>query len=289
MNQDSLSVPSSSPTDFETDAAAIDVPHGEQDSYAPAAPEPDSDNELEEEDTPERSIPGGPGLPWEERKPPSQTMALEALEAINLLLFVPPAQGKRKRKIPKKINGWSRQHLTDISTFLNLYTAQGSNTRGQWMESSVQAALGIKGAGTRYGAARSLRSRAKKYILSREVPVNTFGTWAKSKLETHPELAEELKAHLVSIGKYVQASDIITFMNRADVHGKYNLAESVSLATAKRWMHALKFRWVKNHKGQYVDGHEREDVVRYRQEFFLPAWYKMEGRMRSWRGDNMDD
>jgi hypothetical protein len=54
-------------------------------------------------------------------------------------------------------------------------------------------------------------------------------------------------------------------------------------------MHALKFRWVKNHKGQYVDGHERDDVVRYRQEVFLPAWYQMEGRMRAWTGDNMDD
>ncbi|KAJ7785137.1 hypothetical protein DFH07DRAFT_3854, partial [Mycena maculata] len=54
-------------------------------------------------------------------------------------------------------------------------------------------------------------------------------------------------------------------------------------------MHALKFRWVKNHKGQYVDGHERDDVVRYRQEVFLPAWYRMEGRMRAWTGDNMDN
>ncbi|KAJ7038487.1 hypothetical protein C8F04DRAFT_881469, partial [Mycena alexandri] len=102
------------------------------------------------------------------------------------------------------------------------------------------------------------------------------------------ELAEELKEHLVSIGN-VQATDIITFMNRSDVKAKYNLANTISLATAKRWMHALKFRWVTNHKGQYVDGHEREDVVRYQQEVFLPAWYKMEGRTRSWKGDNMED
>ncbi|KAJ7109763.1 hypothetical protein C8R43DRAFT_904628, partial [Mycena crocata] len=179
----------------------------------------------------------------------------------------------------------------DISALLNLYTGQRSKTRGQWTESSVQAvaAASKHNTSSRYGAARKLRERAKKYVLEREVPVNPFGAWAKSKLETHPELADELQEHLTSIGKYVQAHDIITFMNRADVQARYNLSNTISLPTAQRWMHALKFRWVKDHKGQYVDGHEREDVVRYRQEVFLPAWYKMEGRTRSWKGDNMED
>ncbi|KAJ6617501.1 hypothetical protein B0H10DRAFT_1714855, partial [Mycena sp. CBHHK59/15] len=89
------------------------------------------------------------------------------------------------------------------------------------------------------------------------------------------ELVEELKEHLVNIGKYVQAHDIITFLNRPGIQGKYDLQNIISIAMAKRWMHALKFRWVKNHKGQYVDGHEREDVVHYCQEVFLPAWYQM--------------
>ncbi|KAJ7904147.1 hypothetical protein B0H13DRAFT_1512662, partial [Mycena leptocephala] len=100
--------------------------------------------------------------------------------------------------------------------------------------------------------------------------VNPFGKWAKSKLETHPELAVELKEHLLSLGKYVQARDIVTFLSQPDIQVKHNLDDTIHLATAKRWMHALKFRWVKNHKGQYVDGHECADVVRYRQEVFLP-------------------
>ncbi|KAJ7745477.1 hypothetical protein DFH07DRAFT_718837, partial [Mycena maculata] len=100
--------------------------------------------------------------------------------------------------------------------------------------------------------------------------VNPFGTWAKSKLETHPELAEELKEHLVSIGKYVQARDIVNFLNWPDMQTKHNISESIHISTAQHWMHALKFRWVKNHKGQYVDGHERADVVQFRQEVFLP-------------------
>ncbi|KAJ6613997.1 hypothetical protein B0H10DRAFT_2046530 [Mycena sp. CBHHK59/15] len=141
------------------------------------------------------------------------------------------------------------------------------------MDSSVQAVAAAKGgAATRYSAACRLRDRTRKFVLEREVPVNTFGTWAKSKLETHPELTDELKEYLVGISKYVQAQDIITFMNWDDIQAEFNLSNTISLATAKRWMHVLKFRWVKNHKGQYVNGHEWENIVRYWQEVFLPSW-----------------
>ncbi|KAJ6610487.1 hypothetical protein B0H10DRAFT_1713763, partial [Mycena sp. CBHHK59/15] len=90
------------------------------------------------------------------------------------------------------------------------------------------------------------------------------------------ELAEELKAHLMAIGKYCQAQYIITFLNRPKVQGAYNLKNTIHISTAQHWMHALKFCWVKNHKGQYVNGHKREDV------------YQMEGRTQTGTGDNLD-
>ena len=42
------------------------------------------------------------------------------------------------------------------------------------------------------------------------------------------------------------------------------------------------YRWKKNHKGQYVDGHERADVVHYQQNVFLPAMEQYEHRMQTW-------
>ena len=35
-------------------------------------------------------------------------------------------------------------------------------------------------------------------------------------------------------------------------------------------------------KGQYVDGHERSDVVAYCQQVFLPAWTHLQSRMQKW-------
>jgi hypothetical protein len=46
------------------------------------------------------------------------------------------------------------------------------------------------------------------------------------------------------------------------------------------------YRWKHNLKGQYVDGHERQDVVDYHQNIFLPAIMEFEGRMRRWTEDH---
>ena len=46
-----------------------------------------------------------------------------------------------------------------------------------------------------------------------------------------------------------------------------NLPRTISLRTANRWLHHLGFNPKSHKKGSYVDGHEREDVVKSRREF----------------------
>jgi hypothetical protein len=57
----------------------------------------------------------------------------------------------------------------------------------------------------------------------------------------------------------------------------------ISHSTAKRWMHKLGYRWTFQPGGQYVDGHERADVVNYRQNVFLPAMAEVESKIRAWK------
>jgi len=52
--------------------------------------------------------------------------------------------------------------------------------------------------------------------------------------------------------------------------------------TARRWLEKLGFSWRKIQKGIYVDGHERSDVVRYRQEVFLPAFNEIRPFLVAW-------
>ncbi|KAF9007327.1 hypothetical protein BDZ89DRAFT_1231838 [Hymenopellis radicata] len=53
----------------------------------------------------------------------------------------------------------------------------------------------------------------------------------------------------------------------------------LSERTARRWLVKLGFRRTVFRKGVYVDGHERPDVVKYRDEEFLPTMAKYERRM----------
>ncbi|KAF9062621.1 hypothetical protein BDP27DRAFT_1427678 [Rhodocollybia butyracea] len=66
---------------------------------------------------------------------------------------------------------------------------------------------------SRYGHSHTLRKRAREYTEKCEIPVNPFGFWAKSLLETHPGLRDNAMEHLISVGKYVQAHDIVLFLD----------------------------------------------------------------------------
>ncbi|KIK14399.1 hypothetical protein PISMIDRAFT_76078, partial [Pisolithus microcarpus 441] len=130
---------------------------------------------------------------------------------------------------------------------------------------------------------RKVRGWSTAFILDREdLPVSKYGgAWTKSRIHDE-DLKSELLTHLQSLGKYVTATAIIDYLGQPDVAKRYRLKKAISLATAERWMSGCGFRWTMARGGQYVDGHERDDVVTYRQSIFLPAWYALEPRMRRW-------
>ncbi|OAX30645.1 hypothetical protein K503DRAFT_751027, partial [Rhizopogon vinicolor AM-OR11-026] len=109
--------------------------------------------------------------------------------------------------------------------------------------------------------------------------MNIYGTWNSSILEEE-DFAQELLLHLQGIGKYVRAMDIVEYLDREEVKSRLKLTKTISLATAQRWMKNIGYRWSKTPTGQFVDGHERADVVEYRQVVFLPIWAELLSRTR---------
>jgi hypothetical protein len=57
--------------------------------------------------------------------------------------------------------------------------------------------------------------------------------------------------------------------------------------TAERRLHRAGYAWGKAPQGQYFNGHEREDVVSYRQTNYIDAWKKLESRMAVYTSDGM--
>lgn len=151
--------------------------------------------------------------------------------------------------------------------------------------SSKIAALGA-GYGASYG--KRLRRHIRKFINTDNLPENQYGTWNASVLEDE-DLATEITEHLQSKGKYMKADDIVQYLKVPEVQVRFNLDEPPSISTAQRWMKELGYRWALDPKGQYVDGHEREDVVHYRSHRFIPVWSRLEKRMRSFDSKTMTE
>jgi hypothetical protein len=63
---------------------------------------------------------------------------------------------------------------------------------------------------------------------------------------------------------------------------RLGLKKTITLRTTKQWMCIMEYCWQKEPKGQYVNGHEWEDVVNYWQSTFLPAWMKLQEKMRKY-------
>lgn len=211
--------------------------------------------------------------------PPSVADALAALKAIKLVLK-PRRECGIGSKDPR-IDLLLRGRLDLMKMFLWHFV---DSTDG-WIASSLAVAHAAERGPW---LARKLREWSRAYIKDRDcLPLNEYGRWNVSLLEDE-DLAQEIHLHLQGIGQYVKAMDIVHYLDTPEMKTRLKLKKTISLVTAQRWMRVMDYRWGKAPGGQYVDGHEREDVVEYRQLVFLPFWEKAGPSMRSWTKDIED-
>jgi len=70
------------------------------------------------------------------------------------------------------------------------------------------------------------------------------------------DLVLQINLHLQGIGKHIKAIDIVRFLSTPEMLKKLDWTKPITLCTAQVWMHKLGYRWTRDPKGQYVDGHE---------------------------------
>ncbi|KIJ30500.1 hypothetical protein M422DRAFT_187082, partial [Sphaerobolus stellatus SS14] len=101
------------------------------------------------------------------------------------------------------------------------------------------------------------------------------------------DFAQEIHLHLQSLeSKYFLAADVQRFLALPETHKKFQLEKIPSLRTVCCWLYAMSYHYGKVKNRMYVDGHERADVIEYRQSVFLPLWLQLEARMTTWTSDN---
>ncbi|KAF8990335.1 hypothetical protein BDQ17DRAFT_1433842 [Cyathus striatus] len=214
--------------------------------------------------------------PEDNSEPSGSSYALAALKCLHVII-----KPRRKTRYGYKDPGFdllTRQHLEDMRTALYMYT-EDKGPQITWKESSLFAAKAV-GHGEYY--AKQLRKWLRAFILDQtKLPENNYGAWKESMLE-HEDIAQELRLHLQSVGKHVCAQDIVDYLDLPDVKARLRLKKTVSLATAQRWMILMGYRWIQASNGQFVDGHEQPDVVKHRQEVFLPVWAQLVKFANKW-------
>jgi hypothetical protein len=97
--------------------------------------------------------------------------------------------------------------------------------------------------------------------------------------EIQGELTEKAK------GSFIKAKDICEIVES----DKFQILFAclgihkpcISKATAQRWLAKLKWHYSKKKNGMYIDGHERDNVVAYRQAFVY-QWVEYEVQFQIW-------
>ncbi|KAH8930390.1 hypothetical protein BT69DRAFT_1210451 [Atractiella rhizophila] len=64
--------------------------------------------------------------------------------------------------------------------------------------------------------------------------------------------------------------------------------EETFFPNAGKWLRREGFRWTEYKKGLYYDGHERPDVVEYRQKVFVPTFQSFLPRLREWSSEDVN-
>jgi len=78
-------------------------------------------------------------------------------------------------------------------------------------------------------------------------------------------------------------------MAHSELKKKYSMKKGITERTARNWLSKLGYHWTLEPSGQYVDGHECEDVVEYQQKVLLPCWKELEPMLCIWTLDRKEN
>lgn len=192
----------------------------------------------------------------------------EAARAIQTLLEkVKEVLKLGKGKKCNTLDLYTLDRYNQMLTHLRMYTRDAA-LKGRWWKASISAAVS-HGRSEAHG--RMIRRWCRDYISNPYLlPTSPYGRLSSSVIFADEDLKDDIVEHLQSVGCYISARTLADFVNTPAMLEKLCRENPIHERTARRWLQLLNFRWKKAATGLYSDGHERQDVVLYRQSVFLP-------------------
>jgi len=135
--------------------------------------------------------------------------------------------------------------------------------------------------------ARRVRALARHYQIFEALPIEKRGGSGNSRSWLYDEQVKTRTRDWLTSQK---TGDVTPRRLQSALNGtifpelNINLANGISERTARRWLIKLGWRRTVVRKGVYMDGHEHDDVVEYRNKVFLPAITRFEAHMAKHEG-----
>lgn len=175
----------------------------------------------------------------------------------------------------KTIDVTFRSRITAMVSTLNLYL--DPDLSYTWRQSSALAAKAAGKNAISYG--RSIRNWLHTYLHRKKLPLHNHGG-GKSSILDDEDIRSQVQLHMMEAAKkgHITAQDLVDFIASREMQEKLPDKLSISERTAQRWLNKMNFRYARKPNGMYIDGHERPDVVEYRNKF-VKRWQRHELRM----------
>ncbi|KIK74887.1 hypothetical protein PAXRUDRAFT_45218, partial [Paxillus rubicundulus Ve08.2h10] len=182
---------------------------------------------------------------WESCKLPIVESARRALHDLNLILKPPweTGRGYKDPRLPLTL----QTRLEWMKSFLWIYTddhtpCSKETDKSCWSSASLQAVHAQQS--TAYHA-KNLQKWSKVFINDRKaLPLSGNGKSLKSRIDDD-DIATDIALHLQGLGKYVRSQDIIDYIQQPGIQKCLQIKKLPHLATAKRWMKKMGYRWTK--------------------------------------------
>jgi hypothetical protein len=133
--------------------------------------------------------------------------------------------------------------------------------------------------------ARTIRTWIHTYLTTKKLPVHRYGQYHSSILNDE-DFSETIKLHLQHLSAtdgHFTAQSLVDFVASPEIQRRLEEADiqkrTISVWTARRWLKHMDWRYGRRKNGMYIDGHEREDVVEYRNAFVKRWLEEYEPRM----------
>jgi hypothetical protein len=157
-----------------------------------------------------------------------------------------------------------------------------------WREASMIVAKAQGHGSTR---ARSIRAWVLDFIREGMLPLHSYRYTRQTVLEDE-DILQEVQGQLSEKARsgFIKAQDVCEIVASEKIQVMFARLgvhkPSISMSTAQRWLAKLKWQYRKMKNGMYIDGHERDDVVAYR-DAFVHRWVDYEARFQIWddKGD----